>query len=201
MESSRLIRDGVDRDRMLDMDRRLVSVRRDSLFVLGLALVASGPWLGWWTLAPLLVAAVLFRFADRIIAGMDRPEYALFAAWLSSEMMIAVSLALTGGPTAPMMCWLAIPMVTLVARFSDRGIALGLAASFPNPRRDEKSLGHRPPDRHRTAGRQFDRRRRGRALAELPDAGSRGVRVWRFASPSSCRLGSSRASGQSQLCP
>jgi diguanylate cyclase (GGDEF)-like protein len=129
MQSSRLIRDGVDRERMLDMDRRLRPVRRSSLIVLGLALVASGPWLGWWTLAPLLAAAALFSFADRSVAAMDRPEYALFAAWVGSEVMIAASLALTGGPTAPMMCWLAIPMVTLVARFSDRGIALGLAAT------------------------------------------------------------------------
>jgi diguanylate cyclase (GGDEF)-like protein len=129
MQSSRLIRDGVDRERMLDMDRRLRPVRRSSLIVLGLALVASGPWLGWWTLVPLLAASALFSFADRRVAAMDRPEYALFAAWVGSEVMIAASLALTGGPTAPMMCWLAIPMVTLVARFSDRGIALGLAAT------------------------------------------------------------------------
>ena len=129
MESSRLIRDGVDRERMLDMDRRLTPVRRRSLGVLGLALVASGPWLGWWTLVPLLVAAALFGLADRKIAAMDRPEYALFAAWVGSEVMIVASLALTGGPTAPMMCWTAIPMVTLVARFSDRGIALGFGVT------------------------------------------------------------------------
>ena len=130
MESSRLIRDGVDRERMLDMDRRLVPVRKRSLAVLGVALVASGPWLGWWTLGPLLIAGAFFSFADRRIASMRRPEYALFAAWVGSEVMIAASVALTGGPTAPMMCWLAIPMVTLVARFSDRGIAIGAAVTI-----------------------------------------------------------------------
>jgi hypothetical protein len=81
MESSRLIRDGVDRERMLDMDRRLAPVRRRSLAVLAIALLASGPWLGWWTLAPLLCAGVLFGLADRQIATMKRPEYVLFAAW------------------------------------------------------------------------------------------------------------------------
>jgi diguanylate cyclase (GGDEF)-like protein len=129
MESSRLIRDGVGRERMLDMDRRLAPVRRRSLAVLGLALIACGPWLGWWTLAPLLIAGAFFAVADRKIATMRRPEYALFAAWIGSEAMIAASVALTGGATAPMMCWLAIPMVTLVARFSDRGIAIGVAAT------------------------------------------------------------------------
>jgi diguanylate cyclase (GGDEF)-like protein len=130
MEYSWLIRDGVDRERMLDMDRRLVPVRRRSLIVLGLALIASGPWIGWWTLAPLLVAGAFFGVADRQIASMRRPEHALFAAWVGSEVMIAASVALTGGPTAPMMCWLAIPMVTLVARFSDRGIAVGMATTI-----------------------------------------------------------------------
>jgi hypothetical protein len=61
---------------------------------------------------------------------MARPEYALFAAWMGSEVLIAASVALTGGPTAPIMCWLAIPMVTLVARLSDRGIAIGVAATI-----------------------------------------------------------------------
>jgi hypothetical protein len=51
---------GVDRERMLEMDRQLQPVRRASFAVLALALVASGPWLGWWTLIPPAVAAVLF---------------------------------------------------------------------------------------------------------------------------------------------
>ena len=56
-----LFPDGVDRERMLEMDRQLQPVRRASFAVIALALVASGPWLGWWTLVPLAGAAVLFR--------------------------------------------------------------------------------------------------------------------------------------------
>lgn len=127
MESSWLIRDGMDRERMLDMDGRLGPVRRRSFGVLAIALIACGPWLGWWTLAPLLAAGVLFRLADQHMAGMRRPEYLMFAAWAGSEAIIAVSVALTGGPTVPTMSWLAIPIVTLASRFSDRGIAIGVA--------------------------------------------------------------------------
>ena len=47
--SSWLCRSDADRTRMLDMDRRLKSVRRAALAVLGVALIAGGPWLGYWT--------------------------------------------------------------------------------------------------------------------------------------------------------
>jgi diguanylate cyclase (GGDEF)-like protein len=125
-----LFHDGVDRERMLDMDRQLQPARRVCFAVLGLALVASGPWLGWWTLIPLAVAGLLFGFADACIARLERPEYALFAAWAGSQVMIAISVALTGGAAAPMLPWLAIPLLTLGARFSERGIAAGLAVSL-----------------------------------------------------------------------
>jgi diguanylate cyclase (GGDEF)-like protein len=121
-----LFRDGTDRERMVDMDRRLQPVRRAAFGVLGLALLASGPWLGWWTLAPLGLAAVLFRLADGRIERARRPEYAIFAAWTASQVIIAASVALTGGPRAATLSWFAIPIVTLSARFSMRGIAIGV---------------------------------------------------------------------------
>jgi len=115
---------------MLEMDQQLQPVRRTCFVIIGLALVASGPWLGWWTLAPLACAGVLFRVADTQIGRLAQPEYALFAAWVGSQLMIVISLALTGGGHAPMLCWLAIPLMTLGARFSERGIAVGLGLSL-----------------------------------------------------------------------
>jgi diguanylate cyclase (GGDEF)-like protein len=120
-----LIPRGADRSRMLDMDKRLQPVRRAAFGVLALSLVLSAPWTGWWTLAPLAAAAAFFRIADALTARSERPEYALFAAWTASEVLIAVSVALVGGPASAAMSWLAIPIVTLSARFSGRGIVLG----------------------------------------------------------------------------
>jgi diguanylate cyclase (GGDEF)-like protein len=120
-----LIPRGADRSRMLDMDRRLRPVRRAAFGVLAMSLVLSAPWTGWWTLAPLGAAAGFFRVADALTARSERPEYALFAAWTASEILIALSVALVGGPASPAMSWLAIPIVTLSARFSGRGIVLG----------------------------------------------------------------------------
>ena len=90
-----------DRERMLDMDRRLQPVRRAALAVLAVALLAMVPWLGWWTFAPLLIAGGMFTLADREIDRFKRPEYLLFASWAGSQAMIAGSVLLSGGAGSP----------------------------------------------------------------------------------------------------
>jgi diguanylate cyclase (GGDEF)-like protein len=125
-----LFPDGVDRERMLDMDRHLRPVRRAVFAVLGVALIACGPQLGWWTLLPLAMAVIVFRIADARMDRAKRPEYALLASWVGSQIIMASSVALSGGPHVPTMAWFAIPLMTLGARFSGRGIAVGVAVSI-----------------------------------------------------------------------
>jgi diguanylate cyclase (GGDEF)-like protein len=129
-DGSWLFRDGTDRERMLDMDRRLQPVRRSAFAVLAIALLSCGPWLGWWTILPLGLAAAIFRLADAGLDRLKRPEYGIFAAWTGSQAIIAASVALTGGPRASTMAWFAIPIVTLSARFSIRGIAIGVGVTL-----------------------------------------------------------------------
>ena len=128
--ASWLFPDGVDRERLLDMDRRLRPVRRASFGVIAVALLLSGPWLGWWTLLPLAIAAVVFRIADTRIDRTTHPERPVFAAWTASQVIIAISVALTGGAIEPTMAWFAIPLITLGARFSERGIAIGVGITI-----------------------------------------------------------------------
>lgn len=125
-----LIADAMDRERMLDMDHQIKPVRQRSFVVIALALLVCGPWLGWWTIAPLAVAGVLFKLADDTVERVAHPEYMLFAAWAASELMIEMSVALTGGPKSPAMAWFAIPVVTLSARFPVRGVLLGLGVTL-----------------------------------------------------------------------
>ncbi len=119
-----------DRRRMLELDKQLQPVRHGAFVVLAVALIASGPWLGWWTLIPLLLAIAAFRVADTRTPTVRRPEYALLAAWVLSELILAASVAVSGGPLVPTTAWLAIPVLTLGARFSNRGIALGVGVSL-----------------------------------------------------------------------
>lgn len=121
-----LFRDDLDRERMLDMEERLQPVRKASFAVIILALAACGPWLGWWTLPPTILAAACFAIADKRLLHTEHPERLIFAAWAGSEVMIAVTAALTGGPTSPLLAGLAIPIVTLSARFSQRGVIIGV---------------------------------------------------------------------------
>jgi len=122
-----LCRNDMDRDRMLDMERRIAPVRAAAMGVLALGLIACGPWLGWWTLAPLALAALGFRMVDPRLESAERPEYWLFAAWAITEIAIAVSVALSGGPRTATMAWFAIPVVTLSSRFSLRGVIAGVS--------------------------------------------------------------------------
>jgi diguanylate cyclase (GGDEF)-like protein len=130
-DSSRswLIDGGMDRERMLDMDRLIAPVRQKSFLVIAAALLICGPWLGWWTLIPLAIAGVLFKLADEAVERVSHPEYLLFAAWTASQLMIVMSVALSGGPSSSAMAWFAIPIVTLSARFPARGVILGLAVT------------------------------------------------------------------------
>jgi diguanylate cyclase (GGDEF)-like protein len=122
--------DQASRGRMLDMDRRLGPVRRASLGVLALALLICGPWMGWWTLAPIVIAGAAFALAERRSDRARYPEYLIFGAWVGSEVTIAVAVALTGGASMPTMAWFAIPIVTLSARFSMRGVAVGVGITL-----------------------------------------------------------------------
>ncbi len=109
------------------MERRLKPVRAATIGMLGIALVVSIPWIGWWTLVPLAIAAGLFKIADDMLDGAERPEYVMFAAWALSEVTIAAAVAATDGTAGPAtLCWLAIPVVTLSARFSTRGVIAGV---------------------------------------------------------------------------
>jgi diguanylate cyclase (GGDEF)-like protein len=129
MQGSWLFPDGVDRERMLDMDRHIRPARRAAFGMVGLGLLACGPWVGWWTLAPLALAFVAFRLADARILRMAHPETGLFTAFVIAQVIIAGSIVLAGPAGISALCWLAIPLAPLAARFSERGIVVGAGVS------------------------------------------------------------------------
>lgn len=120
-----------DRDRLLDMDHRLKPMRAAAMLVLAVALVAAaaGGRVGWWTLIPLVAAAAAFAVAERRLERHARPEYVIGAAWLAAQVAIAGSIALSGMVGSAATAWLVLPVVTLPARFTTRGVAAGVAAT------------------------------------------------------------------------
>ena len=115
------------RERLLDIEERLRPYRRRAFAVLGVALLAAGPWVGWQWLAPLAAAALVFPVCDRQMTRSQRPELWAATAWAFACLMIGVSVALTGGPDSPAIAWFALTAVTLGARFEKRGVVAGQA--------------------------------------------------------------------------
>jgi diguanylate cyclase (GGDEF)-like protein len=128
--SSWLCRDDFDRERMLDMEERVRPVRQRALGILALALVAAGPWLGWWPALFLIPAAAFFGAADLLMPRVARPELLMFAAWIGSGLVIGGAVALSGGPDQPTLSWLAIPVITLSSRFPMRGVVVGVLVNI-----------------------------------------------------------------------
>ena len=119
-----------DRARVLDMERRLAPFRTATFGIVALALLTFVPKFGWWPLAGLSFAVVNWLVVGRGLDRMQIPEYRLAAAWCLGQITIATSIALSGGPHSPAIAWLAIPAVTLPARFGRRGLVAGAGVTF-----------------------------------------------------------------------
>jgi diguanylate cyclase (GGDEF)-like protein len=128
--ASWLCRDGLDRERMLDMEERVRPVRQRAFAIIALALAATGPWLGWWPVLFVIPGSLAFAAADKLMPRLARPEYMMFTSWVGSGCVIAGAVALNGGPTVPTLSWLAIPVITLSSRFSMRGVVAGVAINI-----------------------------------------------------------------------
>jgi len=114
-------------ERLVDMESRLGVYRRRAFAVLALALVASGPWIGFWFLIPLAAALIASMVADRFVRTRKHAHRWAAAGWGISGVMIAASIALTGAAGSPAVMWMALPAVTLGARFEWRGVLCGVS--------------------------------------------------------------------------
>jgi hypothetical protein len=126
MDGTWLCPERADRERLLDMEPRLRSVRTLTMLLLGAALLMSVPWLGAETLVPLVAAGAAFALVDRTLPNRSRPELWIGGTWAFAQVCIAAAVVMDGGPTSPGVSWLAIPVVTLSARFTMRGVVAGV---------------------------------------------------------------------------
>lgn len=125
-----LCQDEAERLRLLDMEDRVKPVRQRAFAILAVAIGIGSPWLGWWPLLFLLPATALFASAEALLPRVRRPEYVMFGVWVLSGVVIAVALGLAGEPAIPALSWLAIPVITLSARFSMRGVIAGVVITL-----------------------------------------------------------------------
>jgi diguanylate cyclase (GGDEF)-like protein len=118
--------DELRRERLLDIEARLRRFRIPVFVALGISLIASGPWVGWLWIGPLVPAIGVPVVLYKVMVRSRRPELWAALAWCTSPVIIAVCVVLTGGPDSPGISWFVLTAVTLGARFEGRGVITGL---------------------------------------------------------------------------
>ena len=112
------------------MEAKISRARAIMYGSLAIAFVAGIPWVGAWTLLPLGASVIGYAGLRPRIASSERPEYVVAATVVNAQALIGVGIALTGGPQSPVITMLLLPIVTLPARFSPRGVYAGLALTI-----------------------------------------------------------------------
>jgi len=116
-----------DRGRIADANARVRTIRKVGSSAVGVALVLSAPWLGWWTLILFLLSALNFFSVDRRMARSEHPERVSVQAILITMALIASGVVLSGGPRSPALPWLVLPAGMVAARFRPQVVIAGMA--------------------------------------------------------------------------
>ncbi|HYM54235.1 MAG TPA: diguanylate cyclase, partial [Solirubrobacteraceae bacterium] len=112
---------------MVDANSHVRTIRTVGSGAIGVTLVISAPWLGWWTLILFGLSALNFLSIDRRMAGSAHPERVSACAILLTLLLIAAGVALSGGPSSPALPWLVLPAGMVAARFRPQVVASALA--------------------------------------------------------------------------
>jgi diguanylate cyclase (GGDEF)-like protein len=116
----------LDRSRVVDANGRVRTIRMIGSGAVGLALLISAPWLGWWTFILFALALANFLNVDRRIEQSAHPERVSAGAILITLALIAAGTVLSGGPRSPSLPWLVLPAAMVAARFRPQVVIAGM---------------------------------------------------------------------------
>ncbi len=116
----------LDRTRVVDANDRVRTIRLIGAGAVGIALLATAPWIGWWTLALFAGCALNFATVDRRMRTSARPERVSATAIVLTLLLLGGGVALSGGPSSPALPWLVLPAAMVAARFRPRVVVVGL---------------------------------------------------------------------------
>jgi diguanylate cyclase (GGDEF)-like protein len=117
----------LDRARVVDANARVRTIRKVGSGAVGLALLISAPWLGWWMFILFAIAVVTYLNVDHRMDTSPHPERVSICAILITMALIAVGAMLSGGPRSPALPWLVLPAGMVAARFRPQVVIAGLA--------------------------------------------------------------------------
>jgi len=95
----------------------------------GVALLVSAPWLGWWTFILFALSVLNLINAGRRMETSARPERVSVCGALITLLLIAAGTALSGGPKSPALPWLVLPAGMVAARFRAQVVIAGVAVT------------------------------------------------------------------------
>jgi diguanylate cyclase (GGDEF)-like protein len=116
----------LDRSRIVDANDRVRMIRLVGAGAIGLALLITAPWIGWWTLILLALCALNFWNVERRLHTSSHPERVSFTAIVITLALIGAGVALSGGPRSPALPWMVLPGAMVAARFRPQVVTLGI---------------------------------------------------------------------------
>jgi diguanylate cyclase (GGDEF)-like protein len=119
----------LDRSRVVDANDRVRTIRRVGSGAVGIALVISAPWIGWWTLLLFGLSALNFLHVDRRMRTSPHPERASVMAIVVTQILLGAGVLLSGGPRSPALPWMVLPAGMTAARFRPQVVIAGLVAT------------------------------------------------------------------------
>jgi diguanylate cyclase (GGDEF)-like protein len=120
----------LDRSRVVDANARVRMIRMVGSGAVGVALLISAPWLGWWTLILFALAVLNFLNIDHRMDKSAHPERVSVCAILITLVLIAAGAVLSGGPRSPALPWLVLPAAMVAARFRPQVVIAGLVLTI-----------------------------------------------------------------------
>jgi diguanylate cyclase (GGDEF)-like protein len=119
----------LDRSRVVDANDRVRTIRKVGSGAVGLALLISAPWLGWWTFILFALSVANFLNVDRRMDRSEHPERVSICAILVTLALICAGVVLSGGPSSPALPWLVLPAGMVAARFGPQVVIAGLVTT------------------------------------------------------------------------
>jgi diguanylate cyclase (GGDEF)-like protein len=116
----------LDRSRVVDASPRVRMIRLVGTGSVGLALLAAGPWVGWWVLIPFALTALNMVNVEHRITRSARPERVSAWAMATTLLTLGAGVALSGGTHSPALPWTVLPAGIVAARFRPQVVIVGL---------------------------------------------------------------------------
>jgi diguanylate cyclase (GGDEF)-like protein len=123
--SSFLCPSELDRTRVAEAGERTRRARTFCAGAMGLALVVVTPWVGWWTLGLFALVGLNLATLEWRLRRSSHPEVVAAGSQLFVLLVLALGVALNGGPESAVLSWLVIPGAMAATRFRGEVVVVG----------------------------------------------------------------------------